>query len=94
MNEKPDTSVTAGELRRRLAAMGDPWTVDPRLADDEVIQDRPRGGLSDEPALESLSPDVDLTELLQAQPPANPELRARWREVGLLPDETESGAGS
>jgi hypothetical protein len=37
--------------------------------------------------LAALPEDVDLHDLLSAQPPANPELRARWREFGLLPPE-------
>ncbi|MEU6064076.1 hypothetical protein ABZ864_06110 [Streptomyces sp. NPDC047082] len=81
---------TVGELRRLLTELGDPWTVDPALSDDAPLPDPPRGALLEEEApeelrLEALPEEVDLRDLLSAQPPANPDLRARWREAGLLP---------
>jgi hypothetical protein len=90
MDNGTNAPRTAGELRRRLAGLGDPWTVDPRLADDDPLPDRPRGGMPEEhipeaARLVALSPETDLLDLLSAQPPANPDLRARWTELGLLP---------
>jgi len=83
---------TVGELRRLLDELGNPWTVDPGLADDDPLPDPPRGALTEDEApaevrLAALPEDVDLGDLISSQPPANPELRARWREVGLLPPE-------
>jgi hypothetical protein len=84
---------TIGELRRRLAEMGNPWTVDPQLSDDEPLRDRPRGGQPDEEVPDELRPAAvepsrDLREVLGGQPPANPFLRERWAQEGLL-DEDE-----
>ena len=86
---------TIGELRRRLAEMGNPWTVDPQLSDDEPIRDRPRGGQAEDEVPEELrlaaaEPPGELRDLLVEQPPANPFLRERWVEEGLL-DEGEGG---
>ncbi|MGW1288010.1 hypothetical protein ACWD4N_31055 [Streptomyces sp. NPDC002586] len=90
MNAREHAPHTVGELRRLLAEMGDPWTVDPALADDDPLPDPPRGALLEKDApeelrLTELSPELDLRDMLSTQPPANPDLRARWREVGLLP---------
>ncbi|HEX2040817.1 MAG TPA: hypothetical protein VHF47_13920 [Acidimicrobiales bacterium] len=91
MDERRPTKAprTAGELRRRLAEMGDPWTVDPRLGDDDPIPDYERGGqredeIPEESRLPVLSPDDDLDELLKELPPNDPDLRKRWAEEGLL----------
>jgi hypothetical protein len=86
---------TIGELRRRLEELGNPWTVDPHLSDDEPIRDRPRGGQVEDqvPADMRLVPEEaprDLRELLAEQPPANPFLRERWAEESLL----DEGQGS
>ena len=88
---EPDASSpqTIGDLRRRLAEMGDPWTVDPQLSDDEPIRDRPRGGQAEDQVPDDLRPTAvepsgDLRELLAEQPPANPALRERWAQEGLL----------
>jgi hypothetical protein len=86
---------TIGDLRRRLAEMGNPWTVDPQLSDDEPIRDRPRGGQAEDEVPEELrlaaaEPPGELRELLVEQPPSNPFLRERWVEEGLL-DEGEGG---
>jgi hypothetical protein len=80
---------TIGDLRRRLAEMGNPWTVDPQLSDDEPLRDRPRGGQAEDDVPDDLRPVViepsrDLREVLADQPPANPALRQRWVEEGLL----------
>jgi len=87
-----DAPRTIGELRRRLAEMGDPWTVDLQLSDDDPLPNPPRGGQRDEdiPAehrLVPLDPGADLRALIASQPPANPFLRALWVEEGLLTDE-------
>jgi hypothetical protein len=91
MNIKPteDVPKTVGELKRQLAKMGKPWEVDPRLGDDDTLPDPPRGGqldeeIPDENRLKALEPEADLLGLIATQPPANPFLRARWAEVGLL----------
>jgi hypothetical protein len=86
---------TIGDLRRRLAEMGNPWTVDPQLSDDEPIRDRPRGGQAEDEVPEELrlaavEPPGEFREVLVEQPPANPFLRERWVEEGLL-DEGEGG---
>lgn len=96
MGNGKDTPHTAGELRQLLARLGDPWTVDPRFADGDPLPDRTRGGLPEEQIPEAarlavLPPEVDLHELLSTQPPTNPDLRARWTELGLLPANERSG---
>jgi hypothetical protein len=105
---KQDAPKTIGELRQRLVKLGSPWQVDPRLSDDERLPDRPRGGqreedIPEEHRLMPLEPGADLRGLIATQPPANPFLRARWAENGMLqrddvegmapePDEDEGGA--
>jgi hypothetical protein len=91
MNVKPSEDVpkTVGELRRRLAKMGNPWEVDPRLGDDDPLPDPPRGGqldeeIPDEDRLKALESEADLRGLIATSPPANPFLRARWAEAGIL----------
>jgi hypothetical protein len=89
---------TIGELRRRLAEMGNPWTVDPQLSDDEPIRDRPRGGqaeaeVPEELRLAAVEPSRDLGEVLAEQPPANPALRERWAQEGLLRQDDGRGEG-
>jgi hypothetical protein len=89
------TPENVGELRRRLAELGHPWTVDPDLRDEDPLPDHPRGGQAEEDVLEetraaAAEPSEDLRELLAQQPPANPYLRSRWGEEGLLdPAEAE-----
>jgi hypothetical protein len=84
-----DVPKTIGELRRRLAKLGNPWEVDPQLSDDDPLPDRPRGGqreeeIPEEHRLVPPEPGADLRGLLAAEPPANPFLRARWVELGML----------
>jgi hypothetical protein len=43
----PPAPDSVGELRRRLAELGNPWTVDPDLADDDPLPEYPRGGQED-----------------------------------------------
>jgi hypothetical protein len=81
---------TVGEVRRRLAEIGNPWTVDPALGDDEPLPVYQRGGQHDHELPnrllpEPVAPGTDLTELITAVPPSNVFLRARWAELGLLP---------
>jgi hypothetical protein len=77
---------TVGELRRRLAELGDPWQVDPDLSDDAPLPDPPRGAELGGPEIAQAAP-ADL----RAMPPANPDLRRRWAEAGLLTeDEAQS----
>jgi hypothetical protein len=100
MDTKPEQDVpkTVGELRRRLAKLGNPWQVDPRLSDDDVLPDRPRGGQRDEEIpeeyrLKPQKPGTDLRGFIAAQPPANPFLRQRWVEEGLLDKDAREGLG-
>jgi hypothetical protein len=84
-----DPPLTIGALRRRLAQLGDPWTVDPQLSDEEPVRERARGGqpeaeVPDELRPAAVDPARDLRELLAEVPPTNPALRERWREAGLL----------
>lgn len=102
---KPDFPRTIGELRKRLAELGNPWQVNPRFSDDDPLPDPPRGGQSEEEIPEAyrlapLAADVDVLALIAAQIPANPFLQARWAEMGLinqdqverLSSETDEGA--
>lgn len=87
-------ATTAGELRRRLSEIGNPWTVDPALTDDDPLPERPRGAQAEddqppETRMTVLDPAVDLRAVLATAPPANPALRAHWIEAGLLPSEEE-----
>jgi len=91
-----DVPKTIGELRRRLAELGNPWEVDPRLNDDDPLPDPPRGGqreedVPEEARLPSLEPSTDLHGLLASEPPANPFLRERWVEAGLLDQDEAPG---
>jgi hypothetical protein len=75
--------LTAGELRRRLAEIGNPWVVDPRLQDNEAIPDYPTGGqLEEHPP--PPSNEADVRQRLRGHVPTNPLMRAHWREVSLL----------
>jgi hypothetical protein len=91
-----DLPATVGELRRRLAELGDPWSVDPRLGDDEPLPRYSRGGqpeeeIPSEARLRALAPEADFRELLMSQPPANPFLQERWVEEGLMTREQAPG---
>jgi len=94
-NAEQDAPKTIGELRRRLDELGNPWEVDPRLNDDDPLPDPPRGGqreedIPEEAQFQSLESGTDLQGLIADEPPANPFLRARWVEAGLLnQDEVE-----
>jgi hypothetical protein len=92
VTEQPDaeTPQTAGELRQRLAEMGDPWTVDPRLEDGDPLPEYGRGGEppDHDPALaRALAPERSVSEELRGEPPSNPLMRRRWVELGLLEEE-------
>jgi hypothetical protein len=90
--EADDLPLTIGDLRRRLSEMGQPWTVDPQRGDEEPLRDRPRGGLvegagPDEVRPAAVDPARDLREVLTELPPANPALRQRWVQEGLLDED-------
>ena len=94
--ETQDVPKTIGELRRRLAELGNPWAVNPQLSDDDPLPDPPRGGQREEEIPEEDRPmplevDTDLEGLIAEQPPANPFLRLRWAEVGMLSQEEVEG---
>jgi len=91
-----DVPKTIGELRRRLAELGHPWEVDPQLSDDDPLPDPPRGGqpeeeIPEEHRIAPLEPEADLRSLIAQQAPANPFLRRRWAEVGLLSQDEVEG---
>jgi hypothetical protein len=77
---------TAGELRRRLAERGEPWSVDERLTDVDPLPVYQRGGeiVDPIPGVEPLEDDV--TETLRREPPTNPLVREHWVETGVLPE--------
>lgn len=85
-----DAPATVGELRRRLAELGDPWHVDPDLPDDAPLPEPPRGATAPEAdeALAAARSVGDLGVLLEMSPPMNHDLRQRWVEVGLLSGES------
>ena len=90
---------TIGELRARLERLGNPWSVDPRLADEEPIPDLPRGGLEPGQGPAEVEPPApfegDLERMLSESPPTNPLLRRRWAEAGLLePTDGEPGGSA
>jgi hypothetical protein len=90
---------TIGELRQRLEAIGNPWSVPSRFSDDDPLPDPPRGGQTIEtgqvPGIRAVEADDDFEAILREVPPSNPFLIERWREVGALstedalPDGTE-----
>jgi len=87
--------MTAGELRQVIQAKGYGWSVDPRLLDGDPIPRYAMGGALPRDGGEAHASDAELDAILQDHPPANPFLRARWIEAGLLPSARESaGAGS
>jgi hypothetical protein len=91
-----DLPQTAGELRRRLAELGSPWTVDPRLGDDDPLPDYPRGGQTDEEVPEEIRPPAiepagNLRDLLSQERPINPLLQERWVEAGILAPKDVTG---
>jgi|SRR6516225_2978174 len=97
MAEPPSPPRTIGELRSALAELGNPWTVDPRLGDADPLPEPRRGAqraedIPEEARLPVVSPDADFSALLRQVPPANPFLRARWAELGLMSAD-ETGAG-
>lgn len=87
---------TIGELRQQLAKLGNPWQVNSRLGDDDPLPDHPRGGqreeeIPQEHRLASVEASTDLNTLIIAQTPANPFLKLRWAEAGLLSQEDIKG---
>lgn len=87
MNAKR-TPATYGDLRKLLATAGDPWEPDPTKADEEELPVFPTGGDGVyEPASRTLGKGGVDKLLAEASPPSNPDLRAEWREEGLLPED-------
>ena len=94
-NTNDDAPATVRELRRRLARMGTPWQVASNLKDDDPLPNPPRGGQREEdvPPDQRVAPlpaNADVRNVIAAQPPANPFLRRRWVEAGLLQAEDVS----
>src|SRR5262249_54646679 len=79
---------TIGELRRELRERGEPWEPNPRLRDEELVPNPPRGGLPPgEGREENQEPqpfEGDRAALLRGSPPANPFVRERWQDQDLL----------
>jgi hypothetical protein len=97
MNEPRHRPRTIGELRRALDQLGNPWTINPRLGDADPVPDPPRGAQRDadipaEARVAAVAPDADFGALLRTVPTANPFLRARWAELGLMAAD-DSGTG-
>ncbi|MHA7291321.1 hypothetical protein ACX80V_16990 [Arthrobacter sp. MDT3-24] len=95
--ERP--ALTYGELRRRLEQMGNPWTVDPLISDDEPVPQFPMGGeqADSEDILRlatRIDPQADIRELIAMLPPNDPGLRELWNETGLPLDREVSEATS
>ncbi|MDM0106558.1 hypothetical protein QTH97_16550 [Variovorax sp. J22R24] len=78
--------TTYGELRKLLAASGNPWRPDPAKSNDERLPVYTTGGDGKyEPASRVLGKGGVDEVLKHATPPLNPELRAVWQDEGLLP---------
>lgn len=90
------TPTTIGELRRRLEAMGQPWSVPGRYTDSDQLPDPPRGGEEIEaghvPGVRAIESADDFEAVLRSEPPSNPFLIERWRESGALAAADTSGA--
>lgn len=82
---------TYGELRKMLAELGDPWSPDPTVSDDELLPEFPTGGDGEEPSDKTVAGEA-LIALLKGRPPSNPELHAVWRDEGLLAEGESGGA--
>jgi hypothetical protein len=80
---------TFGELRKMLAALGDPWQPDPSRSDDEPLPDYPTGGDGAMEPDERLLGKGGVPDVLKGSPPTNLDLRAEWAEEGLLEDVEE-----
>jgi hypothetical protein len=81
------TAKTYGELRKLLSEAGDPWQPDPTKADEELLPEFPTGGDGVyEPESRTIGKGGVDDLLKKATPPSNPDLRAEWREDGMLAD--------
>jgi hypothetical protein len=82
------TPKTYGELRKLLAEVGNPWEPDPTMSDEEPLPEFPTGGDGVyEPDSRTIG-EGGVDDLLEgATPPTHPELRAVWRDDGMLRDE-------
>lgn len=80
--------LTYGQLRRRLEEMGNPWSVDPTISDDELVPQYPTGGQPPEEddfdaVVRTVGPDTDIRDLIAELPPSNPHLREEWEKLGV-----------
>jgi hypothetical protein len=90
MPDEPKDNFTPrsiGELRRLIVSQGHTWTVDARFRDNDPIPKYARGGQPEQNASAKTNLVEDVHEFIRAQPPANPFLRGRWVELGLLAPE-------
>jgi hypothetical protein len=77
---------TIGELRRRLAELGDPWTVPEDMADDAPVPQAPHPepvGPGHVPGLRAIDPDSDLEAVIREMAPSNAHLAQHRHEAGL-----------
>jgi hypothetical protein len=85
---------TYGELRKLLAEAGDPWQPDPTRSDDEPLPEYLTGGDGNFEPEDRVLGEGGVDEVLKkGGPPSNPDLRAAWREEGLLPEGEEDNNG-
>jgi hypothetical protein len=99
-DELVSAPATIGELRVRLDRLGRPWTVPARFSDDDPLPDPPRGEpveVGQVGGLRTVDSPEEFAALLAEQPPSNPLLAARWRELGIAvaapaSDVVESGS--
>lgn len=86
---------TYGQLRKLLAAAGNPWQPDSTKSDEEPLPNYPTGGDGTyEPASRTLGKGSLDKYLRSANPPSHPDLREEWRKEGLLPDSDEATDGA
>lgn len=84
---------TYGDLRKLLAEVGDPWEPDPTRSDDELLPEYPTGGDDYVDPPERRLDEAGIDKLLRSTtPPLNPDIRAAWREAGLLSETDDDKA--
>jgi hypothetical protein len=85
---EPAAPRTYGDLRKLLAAAGNPWQTDTTKSDDEPLPRFPTGGDGKPVPAGWTLRKGDLDKLLRrASPPSHPDLRAEWGAAGYVVDE-------